>query len=269
MRRAAAPLTVLATFAGVAFAKPAPNRGGARPAPAPSHVTMRPAPPLPMVPSIARVRVEAAGDHVVLIEEVNLPRGDWQAGGLDLYVAFGAPGTPSALDARWVPVPAGATEARADDAGEPVTVEPVVRHTPSSQPLLGRPSMAGVVLHVKDAQLRRAYSQGDLVALRVRSLLTAPVADASSARDVVVRLGIASGAPLTLGKVQVVSVGPKAWITRAEATLCGPEADPWPLSLTLSPKPADPPPLAPATIAPSMAVRHASDDLCIRWWGSP
>jgi hypothetical protein len=23
------------------------------------------------------------------------------------------------------------------------------------------------------------------------------------------------------------------------------------------------------TLAPSMAVRHASDDLCIRWWASP
>ena len=269
MRRAVAPLAALVALAGVAHAKPSTPRGGAKPAPAPPHVYVRPAPPLPMLPSIARVRVEAARDHVTLLEEVNLPRGDWQAGGLDLYVAFGAPGTPSAVDARLVPVPIGATEARTDDAGEPVTVEPVIRHTPSSQPLLGRPSMAGVVLHVKDAQLRHAYALSDVVALRVRSLLMPPAAEAGGVRDVVVRLGIAGAAPLTLGKVQVVSVEPTPWITRAEAALCGPEADPWPLSLTLSPKPADPPPFPRPTIAPSMAVRHASDDLCIRWWAPP
>jgi hypothetical protein len=268
MRRAVAPVAVLVALGGVAHAKPTP-RGGTKPPPAPPHVYVRPAPPLPMLPGIARVRVEAARDHVVVLEEVSLPRGDWQAGGLDLYVAFGAPGTPSAVDARLVPVPTGATEARADDVGEPVAVEPVVRHTPGSQPLLGRPSMAGVVLHVKGTQLVHAYGLGDVAALRVRSLLPAPAAEAGGVRDVVVRLGIAGGAPLTLGKVQVVSLEPTAWITRAEATLCGPEADPWPLSLTLSPKPADPPPFASPTIAPSMAVRHASDDLCIRWWAAP
>jgi hypothetical protein len=268
VRRAVAPLAAVVVFASVASAKSNPPRGVPKPPPPPPRVYVRPAPPLPMVPSIARVRVEAAHDHVTVLEEVNLPRGDWQAGGLDLYVAFGAPGTPSAVDARLVPVPIGATEARPDEAGEPVAVEPVIRHTPASQPLLGRPSMAGVVLHVKDAQLRHAYALSDIVALRVRSLLTPPAAEAGGLRDVVVRLGIAGGAPLTVGKVQVVSLEPKPWIARAEATLCGPEADPWPLTLTLFPRPADPPSPQP-TIAPPMAVRHASDDLCIRWWAAP
>jgi hypothetical protein len=222
-----------------------------------------------MLPSVARVRVEAARDRVVLLEEVNLPRGDWQSGGLDLFVAFGAPGTPVAVDAKLAPVPVGAAESRPDDPGEPVPVEPVLRHTPASQPLLGRPTMAGVVVHVKDAQLRHAYALSDTVALRVRSLLSSPAADATGARDVVVRLGFAAGQPIALEKVQVVSVEPKPWITRAEASLCGPEADPWPLSLTLLPHPTDAPAPTARTIAPPMAVRHASDDLCIRWWATP
>jgi hypothetical protein len=70
-----------------------------------------------MLPSIARVRVEAARDRVVVLEEVNLPRGDWQSGGLDLFVAFGAPGTPVAVDAKLAPVPVGAVESRPDDPG--------------------------------------------------------------------------------------------------------------------------------------------------------
>jgi len=219
-----------------------------------------------MLPSVARVRVEAARDHVVVLEEVNLPRGDWESGGLDLFVAFGAPGTPVALDARLAPVPGGSPETRADDAGEALPVEMAVRHLPSTQLLLGRPTMAGVVVHVKDAQLRHAYASSDVVALRIRSLLSPPAVDASGARDLVVRLGFAAGQPIALEKVQVVSAEPTPWITRAEATLCGPEADPWPLSLTLLPRPAESVPPSAPTIAPAMAVRHASDDLRIRWW---
>ena len=100
-------------------------------------------------------------------------------------------------------------------------------------------------------------------------MLAAPAVQPGGARDVVVRLGIAGGAPLTIGKLQLVSREAAPWITRAEATLCGPEADPWPLTVTLTPKPAGPPAPVPLTIAPSMAVRHASDDLCIRWWAAP
>ncbi|HEY3816537.1 MAG TPA: hypothetical protein VGL81_05165 [Polyangiaceae bacterium] len=270
MKRVAVGLAVLLLLvAAAADAKPPPSRTPPHlPPPAP-HVWVRPAPPLPMLPSVARVRVEAAHDRVILLEEVNLPRGDWRSGGLDLFVAFGAPGTPIAVDARLAPVPAGAVESRPDEPGDAVAVEPVIRHTAASQALLGRPAMAGVVLHVKDAQLRRAFALGDTVALRVRSLLSPPSADATGARDVVVRLGFVAGQPLALEKVQVVSLEPKPWIARAEATLCGPEADPWPLSVALLPRPGDPAPPAARTIAPPMAVRHASDDLCVRWWAAP
>ena len=271
MRRAAVALAVTVRLASPAHAarpshaRPAAGRSPAH-APGVAPAWVRPAPPLPMLPSVARVRVEAARDRVVVLEEVNLPRGDWESGGLDLFVAFGAPGTPLALDARLAAVPLGAPEARTEDAGEALPVEPAVRHLPSMQLLLGRPTMAGVVIHVKDGQLRRAYASSDVVALRIRSLLSPPAADPSGARDLVVRLGFAAGQPLALEKVQVVSAEPTPWITRAEATLCGPEADPWPLSLTPAPHLAEP--LAPGgrTIPPAMAVRHASDDLRIRWW---
>jgi hypothetical protein len=222
-----------------------------------------------MLPSVSRVRVEVARDRAVVIEEIALPRGDWRSGGLDLYVAFGSPGTPIAADARLVPVPEGQLESRLEDAGEPVTLETAIRHLPSSSLLLGPPNMAGMLLHVKDAALRAVYAKGDLAGLRIRSLLSAPAADDKGLHDVVVRLGIDGGLPLSLGKVQVVSVEPKPWITRAEASLCGPDADSQPLAITVQPK-LDAPPLPPwATVAPSLATRHASDDLCVRWWAPP
>jgi hypothetical protein len=223
-----------------------------------------------MLPSVARVRVEAARDRLVVLEDVNLPRGDWSSGGLDLYVAFGAPGVPIAVDAQIVPVATGGIEAPTGDAGEPVTVETAIRRLPPVRPLLGKPQMAGVVVHVRDAQLRHAYETSGAACLRIRSLLPLPATDATGARDAVIRLGIAGGLPLTLGRIQVVSLGPEPGITRAEASLCGPEADGWPLSVALLPKPSQPAPGTPrAPIAPAAAVRHATDDLCVRWWGPP
>jgi hypothetical protein len=206
---------------------------------------------------------------VTVLEDVHLPRGDWQSGGLDLYVAFGSPGMPIAVDARLVAGAAGAIELRADDAGDALSVQPAVRPSTSTQLLLGPAHMAGVVVHVKDADLRRAYAASDLAGVRLRSLLGAPATDASGERAIVVRLGVADGLPITLGRLQVVSLEPSPWIQRAEATLCGPDAEARPLAVSLQPKPAGPQTGSTSAIAPAMAVRHASDDLCVRWWAAP
>lgn len=261
MRAALAAFSATLPVFAAQHAKPAPTH-------APPHAPVHFAPPLPMLASVSRVRVEVAHDRAVVIEDVSLPRGDWTAGALDLYTAFGSPGTPIAVDARLYALPEGQAEPRADDAGDPVGVEPAIRHTPSSQLLLGRPTMAGVVLHVGSDVLRRAYGAAGVALLRIRSLLEPPARDETGGQSVVVRLGVAGGLPLTLGKVQVVSLEPKAGIQRAEATLCGPDADARPLSVSVTPRLPDAPWWAPATIAPPMATRHASDDLCVRWWWS-
>jgi hypothetical protein len=285
MRGLAGALCLVCAFVAEAHARPPSSRTPAHAA-TPSRVEVRAALPLPMLPSVARVRVEAARDRVVVVEDINLPRGDWHSGSLDLYIAFGAPGTPAAIDARLLVTPPDGTDTRpegsfapghpptSNDAGDVLAVEPAVRRTPSSQLLLGRPQMAGAVVHVKEADLRRAYATGDLATLRIRSLLSPPVPDLRGERDVVVRLGIVGDVPLTLERVQVVSLEGGRWITRAEASLCGPEAEGLPLVVLVIPKveavdggaalPTGAPPIAPA-----MAVRHASDDLCIRWWASP
>jgi hypothetical protein len=267
MMRAGIVTGVLIAVAGQAHGKAPPEK--ALPRLPPPRVWVKPARPLPMLPSVARVRVEAARDRVVVLEEVSFPRGDWVSGGLDLHVAFGAPGTPIAVDAQLGVAAPGTGEARGEEPGEPVTVEPVAGRVGGAQPLLGRPQMAGVVVRVKESQLRHAYAASEVATLRVRSLLAAPAADPGGRRDVVVRLGAPGGTPLTLGRIQVVSLEPRAWITRVEASLCGAEADPWPLTVSLLPKAAAarPAPGSPP-IAPAMAVRHASDDLCVRWWAT-
>ncbi len=269
MKRAAAAVGMALALVGRVHAKPPVARTPSRATAPPVRVVVPPAAPLPMLPSIARVRIETASTHVLVVEEVSLPRGEWQSGGLNFYVAYGAPGTPLALDVRLVSVPRGAPESRLEDAGEALVVEPEVRRDPSAQLLLGRPQMSGVFIRATEAQLRRVYATSDTAALRIRSVLAPPASSQNGARDVVVRLGIAGALPLTLGRIQLVSHDPHAQIARAEASLCGPEADPFPLAIAVVPKPTGLPEPAASTVPPAMAVRHASDDLCIRWWAEP
>ena len=153
----------------------------------------------------------------------------------------------------------GALEPADDATGEPVPLERAPNRPPSAQPLLGPPQMAGAVLHVADAAFRRAVAPGGMAALRIRSLVPLPAEDARTGREILVRLGAALQTPLTLGRLQIANVA------RAEARLCGPEADAWPLAIAVTPK-GPPSFAAQAPIAPVLAVRHATDDLCVRFW---
>ena len=220
--------------------------------------------PLAMLPSIPRVRVDVLEKKVVVVEEVNLPRGEWSAQALDFYVAFGAPGAPRAIDAQLMTVGDGALEPDDADAGEALVIERAPRRPPSAYPLLGRESMAGVVVHVKAESFGRALKPGNMAALRIRTALDLPDEDPEGARGVVVRLGSSRGTPLTLGRLVLAGKSGGPAPTRAEARLCGAEADPTPLAIALVPKssavPASPP------IAPVLAVRHTTDDLCVRFW---
>jgi hypothetical protein len=122
--------------------------------------------------------------------------------------------------------------------------------------------MAGVVVRLDARALGRAFAPGKMAALRIRTLLDLPEEDPVGARGVLVRLGAPGGSPLTLGRIVVAGRGRS--VARAEARLCGPEADGRLLSVTpRSPAPPEPP------VAPVLALRHATDDLCVRAWLGP
>jgi len=239
----------LALVVGLVFAKPK----AAPPPPSPSLA------PLPMLPSVARVKVTSHATMTLVVEEVNLPRGEWKGEALDLHVAFGAPGPPRAIDVHLVPVADGDLEAEDDVIGEPVPFDRVPRRPLSAHPLLGRDAMAGVVLHLKPEAMKKALAPGNMAALRIRSAI-----DGTDAEGVVVRLGASRGTPLTLGRISVSAGAGAAPLARADARLCGPDADTHSLAVGLSPKPATPSE-GEAPVAPVLAVRHATDDLCVRF----
>ena len=244
---------------------------GAPPKPPPRVPTRPAAPavplaPLPMLPSIPRVKVDVLKSQLVVVVEVNLPRGEWKGEALDFYVAFGAPGAPRAIDAHLLAVGDGALEPE-DETGEALVTERAPHRPASAYPLLGRDSMAGVVVHLKRESLARAFTPGSMAALRIRTVLDLPDEDSTGARGVVVRLGASRGTPLTLGRLGLSSRPGAPTPSRVEARLCGPDADPEGRPLAITPRPTAPPATPP--IAPVLAVRHASDDLCIRFWTPP
>jgi hypothetical protein len=223
--------------------------------------------PLEMLPSVARVKLTTHGQAVAIVEEVNLPRGEWKGEALRFHVAFGAPG-PRAIDAHLVAVGDGELEPEGDEAGEALTIERVARRPPNAHPLLGREAMAGVVVVVPAESFKKALERGNMASLRIRSLVDMTEPDPSGASSVVVRLGASRGTPLTLGRITATSSSSP--LGHVEAKLCGPDADPNPLAVGLVPRPSPGDRSGHGetlpTIAPVLAVRHTTDDLCLRFW---
>ena len=219
-------------------------------------------PPLPILPSVARVKIVSHDKTFVIIEEISLPRGDWKGQELRFHVAFGAPG-PRAIDAHLVPVDDGALEPDDQEVGETLPVDRVPRKPANAYPLVGRETMAGVVVHIKPDAMTKALGRGNMAALRLRSVVEGAEPDADKASSLVVRLGASRGTPLTLGRIVATCAPPSPPLARVEARLCGPDAGPHPLAVTVIPRvprSGDP------VIAPVLAVRHTSDDLCLRLW---
>jgi len=209
-------------------------------------------PPLPSLPVIPRIKIEVAPKHVVVTEDVRFTRENWKSGDLDLFVAFCAPGVPRAFDAKLVPI--GGEDLDANDAaqGEPVAVDRAARRPPKARLLLGRETMAGVVVHLKEPALRRAFSGGDALVLRLRSLV--PIEGPQ--RELVIRLADDAA----LGAIDVAAGKD---VTSVDAKYCGPHADHYPVAAHFVP--ARPMPITsyPLPTSPLAVTRHDGDDLCV------
>ena len=227
--------------------------------------THAPPPPLPALPVVARLRVDVSKDRVLVEHEIVMARGDWAGGDLDLWVSFG-PTMPRAFDAHLLSVKPGASAPDPNDVGEPLVTDKAAHRPPQARPLLGRGTMAGEVLHVREPAFRRAVAASGVLALRVRQVLPPPESDARGAREIEVRLGLEGGPPLTVRRIDLTTAEPRGWMTHASAQLCGPSADDYALGCATAP-----PGVArvPFSIDPALATRRSTDDLCVRWVAAP
>ncbi len=219
-----------------------------------------PPPPLPALPVLARVRVDVTKQRVLVVHEITLGRGSWAGGDIDLYVSFG-PVMPLAFDAHLLSVAPNTSAPDPNDNGEPLPTDKAPRRPTHAHPLLGHDTMAGEVLHLREAAFRRATAASGTLAIRVRQVLAPPPADAQSGHDLVVRLGMLGATPLTLRRIELVTSEPR-FITGVYAQLCGPHSDPYMLGFAIAPQGAA---RTPGAIDPSLSVRHDTDDLCIRY----
>jgi len=220
-----------------------------------------PPPPLPALPVIARVRVDVAKDRVLLVHEIVMSRGTWAGGDVDLFVAFG-PTLPRALDAHLLAVAPNASAPDPSDAGEPLPHETAPHRPARAHPLLGRSAMAGEVLHIREPAFRRATAASGQLAIRIRQVLPPPAADAQHAREIVVRLGMESGTPLTVRHVELSTPESAGWLGAASAQLCGPNADDYSIGFSIAPRGIT---LVPMAVDPTSTTRRTTDDLCVRY----
>ena len=215
-----------------------------------------PSAPLPGLPVVARVHVEVAPTHALVVHDVALPPGE-DPGPLRLFVAFGAPGAPRAFDAQLMPWPAPSPA-----AAWPLAVERAARRPAWAQPLFGALQKGGAVVHVPPRLLRSLAAATGEAMLRLRALHAPPAEDGEGRRSLLVRLGVPGGHPLTVERVEVVAAAGAPPVLAASAHLCGPDADGRPLRVETAT-----PSLGAAadatTILPGAAVRHDTDDLCV------
>jgi hypothetical protein len=212
----------------------------------------------PLLPSVSRVHLEVMREHLVVTRNVTLPRGDFKDGDLTLHVAFGAT-VPFAMDARILPVADGQLGPDRDARGESLALDRTRR---TSLALFGTHEMAGVNVLVPHGSFVRALAPGNMAVLRVRELRRIPPPGPDGTREILVRLGAANGNPLTLSRVEVKRGEAVSEVSNVSARLCGKDADALPLYVARDGVTAADEPNA---IAPVLATRHATDDLCVRF----
>ena len=217
-----------------------------------------PEPRWPMLPSVSRVHVDVLPTHLIVTRDVTLPRGDFHGGELTMHVGWDAT-VPVAFDARLLAAADG--ELGADLRATGVTL-PVELGSRPALLLFGARELVGANVRVPEPLLLKALAPGNMAVLRLREVVRLPPRDESGERLLLVRLGAANGVPLTLARIEVRRGEGSPELTLVRAELCGKDAVPSPLWVSVEGSKVGPDPQA---IAPVLATRHTTDDLCVHF----
>jgi hypothetical protein len=229
---------------------------------APWWAAAAPKPPQKLPPSyvpgpvaISRVRFEVRQGRVLVSTDLTFPSRRAVTEDLDVHVGYGGPRVPIAFDAQLLSTPKGYLVAPADQTGDRLAVVPSKRSPSHAALALGRPEMAGALVHLSAAHLAERLAPSGQVTLRLREVRELPPPLSDGTRELLARLGSHNGRPLVLGLVELASDEP---IARAEARFCGIEGNSGRLFVS-----AQVP--GRSGVAPPLAPRLAHDDLCLRF----
>jgi hypothetical protein len=219
----------------------------AAPKPPPAHI------PWPI--AISRVRFDVRAGRVLVTTDVMLPAGREPFGDLDVHVSYGGPGVPLGIDAQLLETPRGFLSPPTESAGTRLSQQGSF-HSPSHAAFtLGRADMAGMLVHIPASVLVDKLKPSGQATLRVREVRDLPHPLADGTRELLARLGSHRGRPFVLGMVELATDGLMA---RAEAHFCSAQAPRPNLFVAGSAG-------APTGVAPPLASRSPSDDLCLRF----
>jgi hypothetical protein len=217
-----------------------------------------PEPRWPMLPSVSRVHVDVLPTHLIVTRDVTLPRGDFRGGELTMHVGWDAT-VPVAFDAKLIAAADGELGADMRASGDALPVELGSR---PALPLFGSKELVGANVRVPEPLFVKALAPGNMAVLRIREVVRVPPRDENGERLLLVRLGAANGVPLTLARIEVRRGEGSSELSLVRAELCGKDAVPSPLFVSVEGGKGEPDPQA---IAPVLATRHTSDDLCVRF----
>lgn len=187
--------------------------------------------------------------------DLTLPAGQSQHDDLDIHVAYGGPGGPRAFDAQLVPTPKAYLVAPVELEGTKLAYSPSPRAPLHVAFTMGRPEMAGVLVHLPARLLSERRISARQPTLRLREVRDLPHPLADGTYELLARLGSYHDRPFVLGLVELVS---DESIDRAEARFCGVSTGAPTLFVSSSAA------QAPGIAAP-LAQRTVHDDLCLRF----
>jgi len=213
---------------------------------------------LPAPIAQSRIRLDIRSGKVLTTLDFTIPGTAKTRQDLDVHVAYGTPGQPSAVDAQLLATPAGYLVAPIEQTGLKVQTTPSLQGPDHALIHVGRPQMAGTLVHVPALSLAEKLAGTGQATLRIRELRALPPPMADGTYELVVRLGAIEDRPFVIGLLEVASDQP---IDRVEARYCGLKSSTQKLFVAGQP--------SQHTVIPPLSQRNANDDLCLRFGVNP
>jgi hypothetical protein len=227
-------------------------------------LAQRARPPVPAAQDLpsriaqSRIRLDIRGGRVLTTLDFTIPGSAKTRQDLDIHVAYGTPGQPTAVDAQLLATPAGYLVAPLEENGTKVQTTPSLRGPDHALIHVGRPQMAGTLVHVPAVSLAEKLTGTGQATLRIRELRNLPPPLADGTYEVVVRLGAIEDRPFVIGLLEVAS---DQSIDQVEARYCGLNSSTQRLFVAGQPRSN--------TVIPPLSQRNAGDDLCIHFGVKP
>jgi hypothetical protein len=207
-------LVAASTAGGGAHGKPRIWRKAKEPPPPPPPALAT----LPTLLEASQVDVRLAEAGAFVTSDWLLDRGSWAGTSFDVFVAYTAPGLPVAFEAAVLPEPTDGVLPRLSVSGQSLSTQHAPGAPSQTAFSIGRPNLAGQIVHVDEGALVAAFGTSGRAFLRLRTVVRFE-GGTRFVPSVVVRLETPRLGPVPVGAVTVRGEGGLS-VAHAEASFC-------------------------------------------------